>query len=54
VISFKEDIKLSTLAWHVQHQHPQDYSVLLSMAEEELSEVAKEMGRVGDSGLREV
>jgi len=48
VISFKEDVKLSTLVWHIQHQHPQDYGVLLSMAEDELSEVAKEMSRVGD------
>jgi len=48
VISFKEDVKLSILAWHIQHQHPQDYDVLLSMAEEELSEVAKEMSRVED------
>jgi len=48
VISFNEDVKLSTLAWHIQHQHPQDYDVLLSMAEEELSEVAKEMSRVED------
>jgi len=48
VISFEEDVKLSTLVWHVQHQHLQDYGVLLSMAEEELSEVAKEMSQVGD------
>ena len=48
MISFKEDVKLSTLAWHIQDQHPQDYDVLLSMAEGELSEVAKEMSRVGD------
>lgn len=48
MVSFKEDVKLSTLVSHIQHQHPQDYYVLLSMAEEELSEVAKEMNRVGD------
>jgi len=48
VISFKEDVKLSTLVSHIQHQHPQDCRVLLSMAEEELNEVAKEMSRVGD------
>jgi len=48
VISFKEDVKLSTLALHIQHQHPQDYDVLLGMAGDELSEVAKEMSRVGD------
>jgi len=47
VTSFKEDVKLSTLTWHIQHQHPQDYSVLLTMGEEELGEVAKEMSRVG-------
>jgi len=48
VISFKEDVKLSMLAWHIQRQHPQDYNVLLNMAEDELSEVAKEMSRVED------
>ena len=48
MVSFKEDVKLSTLAWHIQHQHPQDYHVLLSMADEELSEVAKEMSLVGE------
>jgi hypothetical protein len=47
VVSFKEDVKISTLAWHIQHQHPQDYDVLLNMDEEELKEVAKEMSRVG-------
>jgi len=48
VISFKEDVKLSTLESHIQHQHPQDYHLLLGMAEEELNEVAKEMSRVGN------
>lgn len=48
MISFKEDVKISTLVWHIQHQHPQDYYVLLNMAEDELNEVAKEMSRVGD------
>jgi len=47
VVSFQEDVKPSTLAWHIQHKHPQDYRVLLNMGEEELSEVAKEMSRVG-------
>lgn len=47
VIPFKEDVKPSTLAWHIRHQHPQEYSMLLNMDEEELNEVAKEMGRVG-------
>lgn len=46
VISFKEDVKPSTLAWHIQHQHPLDYDVLLNMEEGELKEVAKEMSRV--------
>jgi len=48
VISFKEDVKLSTLESHIQHQHPQDYHVLLGMAEEELNEVVREMSRVGN------
>jgi len=48
VVSFKEDVKLSTLVWHIQRQHSQDYNVLLNMAEEELNEVVKEMSRVGD------
>ena len=48
MISFKEDVKISTLVWHIQHQHPQEYSLLLSVAEEALSEVSKEMSRVGD------
>jgi len=47
VISFNEDVKLSTLAWHIKNQHPQDYDVLLNMDEEELKEVANEMNRVG-------
>lgn len=46
--SFKEDVKLSTLAGHILRQHPQEYHALLGMAEEQLSEVAKEMSRVGD------
>jgi len=46
VISFEEDVKLPTLAWHIQHNHPRDYDVLLNMEEEELEEVAKEMSRV--------
>jgi len=48
VVSFKDDVKLSTLVRHIQHKHSQDYNVLLNMAEEELSEVAKEMSRVGE------
>ena len=51
VVSFKEDVKLSTLTWHIQHQHPQDYNVLVNMTEGELSEVAQEMSRVGDATL---
>lgn len=47
VIPFKVDVKPSTLAWHIQRQHPQEYNMLLGMNEEELGEVAKEMGRVG-------
>lgn len=46
VISFGEDIKPSTLAWHIQRKHPQEYDVLLGMGEEELKEVAEEMSRV--------
>ena len=46
ITSFKEDVKLSTLAWHIQHEHPVEYQTLLSMGEEELSEVAEEMSRV--------
>lgn len=47
VMSFKEGTKVATLVWHIQHQHPQDYDVLLSMAEEELNELSKEISRVG-------
>ncbi|KAF9782086.1 hypothetical protein BJ322DRAFT_1074243 [Thelephora terrestris] len=47
VISFQEDVKPSALAWHIQHKHPQDCSVLLNMEEDELSQVATEMSRVG-------
>lgn len=52
--SFKEDVKLSTLTWHIQRRHPKDYNLLLGMAEEKLNEVSKEMSRVGKAGPREV
>lgn len=49
VASFKEDdAKPYILAWHIQHQHPREYDMLLDMEEGELREVAKEMSRVGD------
>lgn len=48
VVSFAEDVKLSTLAWHIQHQHPREYQLLLNMEEGDLREVAKEMSQVGN------